>query len=127
MKNLLILVFTLVLITSCSDANQPEGIMIRVENSSNIDFKDILISSGSGSVEFGNISAGQRSDYKEFESAYRYGYISVIADGKELVIQPIDYVGETLLSRGYFTYKLNADTSDPQNPFLTLEFVIVNQ
>jgi len=126
MKNLLVLFFALFLMTSCTDDNTPEGVLIRVENSSSVDFKNILISSGSASVEFGNISAGQRSNYKEFESAYRYGFVSLIANGKELRIQPIDYVGETQLTNGYYTYKLDLNASDPDNPYLTLDLFIVN-
>ncbi|SFB31947.1 hypothetical protein [Algoriphagus aquimarinus] len=126
MKNLFTLFLTVFLITSCTEDNSPEGVLIRVENGSAVDFKDILISSGSTPIEFGDISAGQRSDYKEFESAYRYGFVSLLANGKELRMQPYDYVGETPLSKGYYTYKLNLDTSDPNNPHLTLDLLIVN-
>jgi hypothetical protein len=126
MKNLFTLFLTVFLITSCTEDNSPEGVLIRVENGSAVDFKDILISSGSIPIEFGDISAGQRSDYKEFESAYRYGFVSLLVNGKELRIQPYDYVGETPLSKGYYTYKLNLDTTDPNNPHLTLDLLIVN-
>ncbi|WP_057940244.1 hypothetical protein [Algoriphagus resistens] len=124
MKNLFTLFLALFLLTSCSDETIPEGILIRVENSSNVDFKDVLVSSGSGNMEFGAIKARKKSDYREFESAYRYGFVSVLANGKELRIQPYDYVGETPLSKGYYTYKLDLETSDPDNLFLTLELVV---
>lgn len=126
MKNLFAFFLLIFLLTSCSDENTPKGVLIRVENASGVDFKDVFISSGSSSFEFGYISAGQRSDYQEFESAYRYGFVSLLADGKELRIQPIDYVGETPLSKGYYTYKIGVDSSDPNDPFLTFDFVIVN-
>lgn len=126
MKSLFTLFLALFLITSCTENPEPDGVLIRVENSSNVDFKNILISSGSTPIEFGNISAGDRSDYKEFESAYRYGFVSLIANGKELRIQPYDYVGENPLSKGYYTYNLNLDNSDPNNPHLTLDLFIVN-
>ena len=112
--------------TSCSDENNPKGVLIRVENASEVDFKEVFVSSGNGSAEFGDISAGQRSEYQEFESAYRYGFISLLANGQELRMQPIDYVGETPLSKGYYTYRINIDNSDPNNPFLTFELLIVN-
>lgn len=124
MKKLFVLFFVLFVITSCSEENDPDGVMIRVENSSTLDFKDILVSSGSGNVEFGDLKAGKKSDYKKFESAYRYGFVSLLADGKELKIQPFDYVGETPLSKGQYTYKFNVDSSDPENPSLTLELVV---
>ena len=121
MKTFFTLFLTLFFITACTDDPDPEGILIRVENASSADFKDIRISSGSTPVEFGNISAGARSDYKEFESAYRYGFVSLLANGKELRIQPFDYVGETPLSKGYYTYKLDIDNSNPDNPTLQME------
>ncbi|MFC5624000.1 hypothetical protein [Algoriphagus winogradskyi] len=129
MRNLFPLFLAISFFTSCtddSDFENPEGVLIRVENSSRLDFKEILISSGAEPVEFGDVKAGKKSDFKEFESAYRYGFVSLMADGEELRIQPFDYVGETPLSKGYYTYKLGVDESDPENLRLTLELLIVN-
>ncbi|PZX48308.1 hypothetical protein [Algoriphagus chordae] len=129
MRNLIILFLAISLFTSCtddSDYENPEAVLIRVENSSGLDFKDILISSGSMPVEFGDVKAGKKSGFKEFESAYRYGFVSLLANGKELRIQPRDYMGETPLSKGYYTYKLDVDESDTEHLGLTLELLIVN-
>ena len=127
MKNLYSVLFTLfvvTLFTSCSKEEKPDGVYIRVENSSSVDYSEILISSGFETVEFGVVQAGNTSEYKEFETAYRYGYVNLLADGEEFVIQPIDYVGETPLSNGYYTYKLSLDTSNPSSKFLGLELVV---
>ncbi|REG88710.1 hypothetical protein [Algoriphagus antarcticus] len=129
MKNLYSLFLVIFLIFSCSEDSEfknPNAVHIRVENSSGTDFKDILIISGSGAVEFGDLKAGKKSNFKEFESAFRYGFVSLMADGKEVRFQPYDYVGETSLSKGYYTYKLNLDISDPDNSYLTLELLIEN-
>ncbi|RAI83854.1 hypothetical protein [Algoriphagus yeomjeoni] len=129
MKKLLTLLVGIILLTTCaddSDFDNPTGIFIRVENASGVDFKDIFISSGSRGVEFGDLKAGKKSDFNEFENAYRYGFVRLMADGEELRLQPFDYVGETPLSNGYYTYKLNLDETDPENVRLSLEFFIVN-
>lgn len=99
-------------------------VLIRVENSSLVDFEDILISSGASKVGFGNITGGSKSDYKFFEPAYRYGYVKLNADGKELVIQPFDYVGETPLSPGYYTYQLDLENPGTSSRNLTLKLVV---
>lgn len=126
MKNYFTLILALFLITSCTEDPEPNGVLIRVENSSEVDFKDIFISSGSPGIEIGELKAGQKSDFNEFETAYRYGFVRLIANGKELRIQPFDYVGETPLEKGYYTYKIGINNSDSDNPNLTLELVIGN-
>lgn len=126
MKSLFILFIALFFITSCAEDPEPDGVLIRVENNSGLDFKDVLVNSGSGDVAFGEIRAGKKSEYKKFETAYRYGFVSLLADGKELRIQPYDYVGETPLEIGYYTYKLGVNTSQSDNPNLTLELVVDN-
>jgi heat shock protein HslJ len=39
--------------------------------------------------------------------AYSYAYVKVTAGGDEFVLQPIDYVGESLLAPGEYTYVLD--------------------
>ena len=126
MKNHITLILLLFLIISCTEDPDPDQVLIRVENSAEVDFKEVLVNSGSGNVAFGTIRAGKKSKYKGFESAYRYGFVSVLANGTELRIQPYDYVGETPLEIGYYTYKLGMDNTDSGNPNLTLELVIDN-
>lgn len=126
MKSLLTLILALFFITSCADDPEADGVLIRVENNSEVDFKEVIVNSGSGNVAFGTIRAGKKSEYKKFESAYRYGFISLLADGKELRIQPFDYVGETQLEIGFYTYKLGVNNTDSDNPNLTLELVVDN-
>lgn len=125
MKQLaVLLVVTVLILCSCSEAENPTGVLIRVENSSTVDFQDIIISSGAGQVEFRNVAGGAKSGYKSFETAYRYGYVKLNTEGKELVMQPFDYVGETPLSPGFYTYKLGLENSGSSTSYLTLELVL---
>src|SRR5262245_36608806 len=75
---------------------------IRVRNDSKVDFKMVVV----GQKEYGDIKSGATTDYQTWNTAYRYAYVSLLADAKPMKIEPIDYVGETPLGDGYFTYVL---------------------
>jgi hypothetical protein len=59
--------------------------------------------------DYGTLVPGEASGYRQVELAYRYAYVDVLADGKSYVLQPFDYVGETPLGKGRFTYVLGLD------------------
>jgi hypothetical protein len=48
-----------------------------------------------------------------------YGYLEVLVDGSRRVIQPIDYVGESFIGEGRFTYVISVDPST-LNPSMTM-------
>lgn len=75
---------------------------IRVRNDSTIDFKDVVV----GGKNYGDIKRGATTDYQTWEKAYRYSSVSLLADSKPLKVQPEDYVGESPLGDGHFTYVL---------------------
>jgi hypothetical protein len=78
---------------------------IRVLNSSEYDLCNVVIESRN----HGEINSGENTCYRGYDKAYRYAYVSLTIDGEDLVIQPIDYVGETPLGIGYFTYHLDVE------------------
>ncbi len=84
----------------------PDSVYIRVANSSRIDFESISVSFPGAEHTFGPVLSGRNSDYKKFEQAYRYGYIEVKTDRETYVLQPIDYVGESPLTSGKYTFKI---------------------
>jgi hypothetical protein len=75
---------------------------IRVLNDSGADMKIVIV----GTIDYGDIKAGAVTDYQHWDEAYRYAYVSVIAEGKRIESVPIDYVGESRLGEGKFTYVL---------------------
>lgn len=75
---------------------------IRVRNGSDIDFKDVIV----GGKMYGDIKPGALTDYQTWKGAYGYSSVSLTATNKPLRIQPIDYVGETPLGDGHFTFVL---------------------
>lgn len=125
MKKLLILIISIVALFGCTndDDNNLTGVNIRLSNVSKYKFQNIIVNTTSGNVNFGNLDSGQKSAYKQFEKAYRYAFVELEIDGKKYTLQPIDYVGETLLEDGKYTYKIDATDSNDQYARLSLTFV----
>ena len=124
MKNLkvsLVVLITAFTFYSCSNNNSPEDeVLIRLSNVSAYDYKTIKVNNTS----FGNVNQGEKSEYKVFKLAYRYGFVELEIDGSTYTIQPIDYVGETPLGSGKYTYQIDANDSQEQYGKLSLEFIV---
>jgi hypothetical protein len=50
-----------------------------------------------------SIAPGATAEYRTVDGAYRYGYLDVLVDGTRRILQPIDYVGESVIGEGRFT------------------------
>ena len=97
------------------------GVEVRVANRSDRDFDQVDVTFGSQKVSYGPVAKGEASEYKEAqEEAYRYALVVVTAGGETFRFQPIDFVGETPLAPGRYTYALNIDPNDRQ---LTIELI----
>ena len=117
---LLMISFLLMMVISAcsSDTGSDEGcplisddegsVEIRINNVSNFDFSDIIVDTGGGRHAYCSVNAGAKSFYRSFQQAYRYAFIELTIDGSVFTLQPIDYVGETLLENGKYTYVLDA-------------------
>ena len=95
-----------------------DGVNIRVSNESSFAFSDVDVVFPQDSVDYGTVAAHGVSEYHRVTQAYSYALIIVQVGGEELRLQPIDYVGETALSAGRYTYALNVTIEG----HLTLEF-----
>ena len=123
MRKLLILILTIATFVSCSsDYNKevPSELKIRLSNISQFDFQNIVVNTSTGNVEFEDINAGQSTEYKIFKTAYRYAFVELVIDEKIYTLQPLDYVGETPLKNGKYTYQINANDSQSQHGKLSL-------
>ncbi|MCP4975597.1 MAG: hypothetical protein GY931_05500 [Maribacter sp.] len=120
MKRLLVLSFSVfVFILGCTDQNDElNGVQIRVKNISSITYDTIQV--GSDEMVHANVAAGKYSEYLIYESAYRYAYININSADESYVLQPIDFVGETPLPLGFYTYEIGLDAEGN----VTLNFVI---
>lgn len=96
-------------------------IYLRLENGTNQDFTYTQ----AFDQEYGMINAGDTSNYTYLpDGGFHYGYVEVITiQNDTFTIQPIDYVGETPLETGYYTYRLYFEVYG-QDTILRNEFVI---
>ena len=96
-----------VLLASCSLMSASDSVEIRVANRSTSRFDRVIVGFSDGQQEYGALSPGATSEYRTVTEAYRYAYFEVRLDTTLLVIQPIDFVGETPLGGGRYTYALS--------------------
>jgi hypothetical protein len=102
-----LLVIAFFLSTGCDTLNGPSGpALLRVENRSQTDFTDVFVQFMDEPTHYGAVDAGALSAYRPFETAYRYGLIEAQAADTTYRLQPIDYVGESPLGAGRYTYRL---------------------
>ena len=78
---------------------------IRFMNGSVQDFDSLEVIFGTEET-FDALSQGLVTEYRDFEGAYHYGYLKVMVGNDEYIQQPIDFVGETLLEVGKYTYTI---------------------
>ncbi len=125
MKKQLILFLSIVTFFSCSkDDNDPSELMIRLSNVSQYDFENIVVNTTTGNVSFEDLMSGQKSEYKIFNKAYSYAFVELEINEITYSLIPIDYVGETPLENGKYTYQLDLDDTDEQHPQLSLSLKI---
>lgn len=116
MRSLLLLTLLASLFLGCNpeDDTQAPGdspdVFIRIENASNFTYEEILVKIDEDH-EYGNLGAGELSGYQPYEWAYRYAYVELKVEELRLALQPIDYVGETMLAAGYYSYIISLNES----------------
>lgn len=101
-----IIFLSIILLFSCSKNNFTNEVNIRLSNISSIRFVNATFNS----VNFGDIDPGEISEYKTFESSYSYGRVNITIDGQDYGWVPIDFVGESLLKEGDYTFQYSFDT-----------------
>jgi hypothetical protein len=126
MKNSLTVLMLLFSILACSDKQEAEpkstAVKIRLRNTSAHDYTDVLVRTGGGEFNYGNIKPNENTVYHDFEYAYSYAYVRLKITDESFVIQPIDFVGEKKLESGNYTYEIGKDESS-QSPRLTISLV----
>ena len=103
----LVVLFGLLLagLSGCSSPSEVDSTRIRIRNATHVPFENVIV----GDKSYGDIAPGDVTEYQTWRHAYRYAYVSLKADGKPMLIQPIDYMGETPLGDGRFTYVLTIE------------------
>ncbi|MGB5464160.1 MAG: hypothetical protein WBM92_12395 [Aureibaculum sp.] len=106
----------------CSNTNS-DITLIRVKNISQFDFEDIIVNTSGGENNYGNVISNEVTEYKTFDFAYPYAFIELKIDNNTYTIQPIDYIGETRLTPGKYTYKIDVSPEGDQYSRLILYLV----
>ena len=123
MKKLSILLILIVTLFSCSNDDDSSGVKIKLSNASKFNFKNITVNTSTGNVNFEDLNSGQKTSYKVFEYAYSYAFVELQIDGQTYTLQPIDYVGETTLEKGNYTYEITANESQERQGKLGLRLI----
>lgn len=123
MKKIFILILIVASFYNCKNDNDTSNVNIRLANVSQFKYQNIIVDTSTGIVNFDDLNAQQSSEYKTFEKAYRYAFIELQIDGNTYTFQPIDYVGESLLKNGYYTYQIDANESQEQYGTLSLTLI----
>jgi len=110
-----LLIISFFILTYCTKTtNSNESLMrktneasnIRLKNDSDHDFENVKVIFPSREENFENLKKGEVTSYRSIKIAYKYAYIELFVENEKFVLQPIDYVGETPLGKGHFTYVL---------------------
>ncbi len=101
-----IIFLTIIFLFSCSKNNFTNEVNIRLSNVSTIRFENATFND----INFGDIDPGETSEYKTFESSYSHGRVNITIDGQDYGWVPIDFVGESLLLAGDYTFQYSFDT-----------------
>ena len=92
---------------------------IRLRNASSFELTSVTFAPGSERVEFDRIGPNATTEYRSVEHAYSYGYFDALIAGVRRTIQPIDFVGESYIGEGKFTYVITID-AQTKNPSMQL-------
>lgn len=124
MKIRIALNLLLIFLMSCGiEDGRPNGVFIRVQNNSDVNFTNVIVQSGNVENGFGTILARSSSDYKEFEYAFKFASIWLKAENQEFSLIPNDYTGEIPLRSGYYTYRVGLSSANLTDANLVFEFV----
>lgn len=75
---------------------------------------------GPNAYNYGQIDINGKTNYKTFTRLYRYSWVRLTMNNKTYYLKPYDYISETVLESGRYTYKL---TYTSNNDRLNLELV----
>lgn len=97
-------------LAGCDGAEtETELVLLRVENASAVDFSSVTVAFPGAALSYGAVPSGGASAYREVETAYSYAAVGIQAAGETYTAVPYDYVGETPLAVGRYTYVLGLD------------------
>jgi hypothetical protein len=107
--------------SAAEDSSAADAIRIRITNISETPFSDFTVRFPSAIEEYGPLLAGESTEYREVEIAYKYASVMVMAEGRMYRALVADYLGETRLGPGSYTYTIDLIGRSPRLGFLVDE------
>lgn len=89
-----------------SESLKEEGVYVRLANVSDMDFERVMVTVHLRESEYGTLPTSQVSAYQLQNGIYRYTGMKVSAGDDTYQFVPIDFMGETPLSPGRYTFAL---------------------
>jgi len=106
MRSIIALLSITLVVASCTKPNHtPEGPTdVRIRNITDQDFSNVIVDTGGGNYNYGNIPAGTETDYHRFDKAYPDAEITVMINGEEYTTGEQDYTYATYIGPDKITY-----------------------
>jgi hypothetical protein len=109
--------------------------LLRIVNSGRQDIAGLVVlfpglatDPASGRVEFGDVPAGQATEYREVPGGvYRYAAYEYAVDGRVADQPVVDWVGETPMAGVRFTYRVAIDAAKRPGTQIRLVEVVVDE
>jgi hypothetical protein len=112
------------LLASCGiQDGRPNGVFIRIQNNSDVNYAGVIVQSGNVENGFGTIVARSSSEYKRFEYAFKTASIWLQAEGYPLSHTASPKEGELPLKAGYYTYRIGLSSANLTDANLVFEFI----
>ena len=124
MKKICLILFIGVLF-SCSNEITgdvpPKLAPYKLYNASRNKIENLMVNTHIQDVSYENLLSNRKSTYKKCDITYSYANVQLQISGKTYSFQPVDFVGETVLENGNYTYKTRVNLNQHQK--LNIELI----
>ena len=98
-------------LAACKKDSNTAGVTLSLTNNSTENFKSLTVNIRGEIFEFNNLSPN-KTETISVKDTYRYFYAKVVTATDEIVLQPIDFVGEPLIESGNLDVSLEIKTTN---------------
>ncbi|WP_121357254.1 hypothetical protein [Flavisolibacter nicotianae] len=98
-----IVCFIVFILLLCGFDKKPQGVYVNFKNSSREDFKSLHVKISGKDYFFNEVRSGKLTKPIKVEKTYRYCFAEAITQKDTVILQPFDFVGETLFTSGKLT------------------------
>jgi hypothetical protein len=106
---------------ACGILDEGDAVEVRVRNASQLGLDEVTLFLPDTSLVVLDLGPGEATDYVGVTKAYRIASVLILAQGDSARLQVIDYVGESPLPPGRYTYALQVFPGPPLGLGLELE------